>query len=186
MDDEITQDLFECVRCAVERVCQRAQNDHTLVVTEADLQSWLFVELVNDRTIRQSDVHIHTQINYLKEDDSLGHVPDIVLLPSSAYSVDPDGEMHNRKGYTVLGSSIAIELKLLRSHRRDGFVHSVEEDLSKLKCIRELHYTLDHAHRFFAVSVVLCRQPLFGNEEALLRKAAEEAAVELWIFNKTT
>lgn len=182
MDDEITQDLFECVRCAVERVCQRAQNDHTLVVTEADLQSWIFVELVNDRTIRQSDVHVHTQINYLKDNDSLGHVPDIVLLPSSAYSVDPNGELHDRKGYTVSGSSIAIELKLLRSHRRDGFVHSVEEDLAKLKCIRDRHYTFDQAHMFFAASVVLCRQPLFDDEMAQLRKAAAESAIELWIF----
>ena len=56
----------------------------------------------------------------------MGNLPDIVLLPPTAYDVDPNGELHDRKGYTVRGSSIAIQLKLLRSHRIDSFVGSVE------------------------------------------------------------
>jgi hypothetical protein len=184
MDVGINDALFETVRRAVERVCQRAQEDRKLVVTEGDLQSWIFVELAEVSTIRESDVHVHMQINYLKDDDSLGHVPDIVLLPSSAYSVNPDGGLYDRKGYTVWGSSIAIELKLLRSHRSDGFTISVKEDFVKLQRIRDRHYTPDRDHRFYAASVVLCRQHLPEDDVANLREAAAEAGVQLWIFNK--
>jgi hypothetical protein len=183
MDEKITPELFARVRDAVERVCQRAQKDRMLIVTEADLQSWIFVELTKDSAICDCDVYVHTQINYLKEEDCLGHVPDIVLLPSSSYSVNPDGGLHDRKGYTIWGSSIALELKLLRSHRRDGFILSVKEDLAKLKCIRERHYNFEQVHKFFAASVILCRQHLSASDVAQLRMASAEAKVEIWIFN---
>jgi hypothetical protein len=183
MDDAITQNLFESVRHAVERVCQHAQEDLKQIITEGDLQSWIFVELVKDHSILASGVHVHSQINYLKEDSSLGHLPDIVLLPSSAYSVDSSGELHDRKGYTVRGSSIAIEIKLLRSHRRDGFVSSVEEDLAKLKRIRDQHYAHDEFHRFFAASVVLCRQHLSDDDITQLQDYAIGSEIALWIYN---
>lgn len=183
MENVITDRLFSSVEQAVRRVCVRAQSDSNLIITEGDLQSRIFAELVGDERIIESGAHVHTQINYLKRNGKLGLVPDIVLLAPNAYSVDEDGALHERKGYTVWGSSIAIELKLLRAHRKDDFIKSVTEDIKKLKGIRDQHYQNYLEYQFFAASVVFCRQPLSSVDEEILRMSAERLDIPLWLFN---
>ena len=183
MPDDVDQNLFAVVRDAVARLCLRGQEEPKLIITEGDLQSLVFTELVRDPGILDREIDVHNQINYLKENGALGNLPDIVLLPPSAYSVDADGELHDRKGYTVWGSSIAIQLKLLRSRRQNGFIESVEEDFDKLKQIRESHYNQDAVHNFFGAVTVLCRQRLATDEVNRLRLYADQAGFELWLFN---
>lgn len=184
MMDNINISLFKSVKSTVENVCRRAQNDSMLIVTEADLQAWIYTELVKNPKIQESCIHVHSQINYLKKNGRLGNIPDIVLLPSDAYGVDAGGNLHDRKGYTIWGSSIAIELKLLRDHRSDGFVHSVKKDIAKLKFIRDQHYAMTNVYSFFAASVILCRQTLADIHVARLHEIAAKAEIDLLIFNK--
>ncbi len=183
MNCSITDSLFLRVRYAVERVFQRYQENHKLVVTEADLQSWIFVELANDAEISRSEIHIHSQIDYINNDGFLACRPDIVLLPTGAYSVTSDGELYDRKGYTVYGDSIAIEIKFIRSHRNDDPVLKIKEDIDKLKAIRDRHYQCDKVYKFFAASVVLCRRRLSEFNVADLRATEAETGISLWLFN---
>jgi len=183
MENIITNSLFLSVEQAVARACRRAQQDPKLVITEGDLQSHIFAELIGDQGVRESGAYVHNQINYLKEDGRLGLVPDIVLLDPDSYSVDENGALHDRKGYSVWGSSIAIELKLLRSNRSNGFVDGVLDDIAKLKRIRAQHYTNDTIHRYFAASVVLCRQDLSREGVEQLREAAADSEISLWLFS---
>ena len=183
MPDDVDKDLFEVVRVAVGRICRRGQVEPKLIITEGDLQSLVFTELVHDPEILDREIDVHNQINYLKENGALGNLPDLVLLPPNAYSVDTNGELHDRKGYTVWGSSIAVQLKLLRSHRHDGFLESVEDDFNKLKQIRQSHYNQDPDHSFFGAVAVLCRQRLSTDAVNRLGLYADEAGFELWLFN---
>ena len=183
MPDDVDQSLFGVVRDAVARVCRRGQVEPKLIITEGDMQSLVFSEVFRDPGILDREIDVHNQINYLKENGALGNLPDIVLLPPSAYSVDTNGELHDRKGYTVWGSSIAIQLKLLRSHRHDGFIESVKEYFDKLKQIRGSHYSQDSDHNFFGAVTVLCRKRLSTDTVSRLRLYADEAGFELWLFN---
>jgi hypothetical protein len=183
MDNGITQELFDQVHSAVDIICKRALSEPKLVLTEGDLQSWIFSELVKDATLSHKGLHIHCHFNYLKNETKLGNIPDIVIIPLNAYDIDSNGNLYNQKGYTVWGDSIALELKLIRSHRKDGIASAVRKDLDKLKSIRERHYTKSRVHSFFAASVILCRRRLPDEYILGLRSAAEEREIPIWIYN---
>lgn len=184
MKDNINEILFAKVEAAVKRVRERAQRNHKLVITEADLQSLIYMELVMNKEIKRKAIHVHAQINYLKGDGALGLIPDVVLLPADSYTVNREGGLYYRKGYEFRGSSIALELKLLRSHRStSGFAVDVLVDLNKLERIRETHYVNDPKHRYFAASVVFCRQSLPEEDKEKLQKEAKASKVPLWLYD---
>lgn len=185
MSDLITEELFRAVESTVRMVGSKALEDEKLVLTEVDLQAWIFAEIVNNpyiESIANGDVHVHTEFNYLKYNRRLGMIPDIVLVPRDHYSVSRDGELHYRKGYTFWGSSIALELKILRSFRRGSFVASVATDIQKLSRIRQLHYDGDRNHRFFGATVILCRHNLSNEDEQSLFTNGRQNDIQVWIL----
>lgn len=187
MPYNITQELFDQVKRAVSLVCERSLANDKLVLTEADLESRIYAELLHSQipTVDDGSVHIHAQMNFLKPNGSLGWKPDIAIIPDSHYTVSPNGELTYRKGYTHWGSSIALELKLLRTnHRTSGILKGVIGDIKKLSRIRDTHYgEVDPTHTFMGASVILCRQVLPDNCVHMIQETGSRLSIPVWIFN---
>lgn len=140
----------------IEEVLQRAHAKQLL--TEYDLQSWVFIALAKQLQIDSPDslLGLHCQSQFLKNDANFGFVPDLTVLNLDEYSIAPDGTLYGKKGHTIWGDSILIEIKLHRGHRpfrkRDAL-----KDIRKLADVRHRHYQQGH---YFPIFVLACRLQL--------------------------
>ena len=144
----VNEKLFDKVIKSISRFCKKAikTGNTKMVLTEADLQAWIFHHLLydlrkesgwGDRT-NSKKIGIHCNTSLLNEEYKLRKVPDIIILDKQAYNVDSLDSLYPRKGYTLWGSSIIIlELKLFRTnHSESQQIVEWKEDIDKLMNLR--------------------------------------------------
>jgi len=117
--------------------------------------SWLFMALVNRLGIgiAGSEVGLHCQTQFLKDAADFGFIPDLAIFNLNEYSIHPDGALYGKKGCTIWGDSILIEIKLHRGHRPFR-IREALKDIQKLADVRRRHY--QHG-LYFPVFVLACR-----------------------------
>ena len=178
----ITTGLFKEVMEVVHDVCNTALDNPKLILTEADIQSHLFASLLNLRQVTDGNVSVHSELNFLKDERTLGHKPDLILLQKNEFCIDSEGELIDRKGYTIWGSSIALELKFFRESSTLYYLRSVITDIEKLANIKEQHYT-EQDYYFFGASVLLCRRTPPANVLSEINQKSIEKNIPFKIYN---
>lgn len=144
-----------------------------MILTEADLQSWIFCYL--QRSLVDNPMFggatdkghfgVHSQISFLGENKKLGLRPDLIIIAKTEYSVAPESSdgLYKRKGYSAWGSSIPIELKILRicSNEKNEY-GKWQEDIDKLHQTKSYHYSNlpEDRYKCFPLFVLFCRKEL--------------------------
>ncbi len=185
-DPVITAQLFSKVIDLIADLCVKvsAPDKKEVILTEADLQSWIFYCLQNDLEQAGSgdlctgDVGVHCNVAFLDEGKSqLNKRPDIILLDKKEYSSNSSGALYKRKGFTVWGSAIMIEIKLCRgiscSSRK---LRSWKEDIKKLSKLGEAHFS-NREESFFPLFVALCKERIPRSLEDGLADYASDKGV---------
>lgn len=164
----VNEELFNKVIKSINRFCTKAikTGNTKMVLTEADLQAWIFHHLLHDLRkesgwgdkTNSKQIGIHCNPYLLDEAYFLKKAPDIIILDKQAYDVDSSGSLYSRKGYTLWASSIIIlELKLFRNNHRESqdLIEKWKEDIDKLMNLRTQHYPRDSRNKFFPTFVLL-------------------------------
>jgi len=181
--DKITTKLFEDVHDVIDKVCRAAIDNPVDILCEADLEVKICAKLATDiKNIQIEDIHVRTQIPFLNKNRKLRHIPDIVLLDKTHYSLDATSELYPRKGFTHWGSAIVLELKLMRGHTKGSVIKDTLTDIKKLAELRTLHYDNDPNHSYFPAVVLLSKRPLSAVDRHRLQTCADENFVALWIY----
>ena len=166
----VNEKLFDKVIKSISRFCKKAikTGNTKLVLTEADLQAWIFHHLLYDlrkesgwgEKTNSKQIGIHCNPYLLGEAYMLTKIPDIIILDKQAYDVDSSGSLYSRKGYTLWGSStIILELKMFRTiHRESQEIDKWKKDIDKLMDLRMQHYPRDSPNKFFPTFVLLGKQ----------------------------
>jgi hypothetical protein len=120
--------------------CACLPENSKMILTEKDLQARIVAQLLRDLGAKYGStdgsmldkIGIHCELSFM-HNGQLRLYPDIAILDTQGYSVDRNGELYQRKGYTVWGNAILIELKLRKSQSsgRSG-LDSWEKDIDKL------------------------------------------------------
>jgi hypothetical protein len=106
--------------------------------------------------------------------------PDISIFNRDEYTIGPEGELTDRKGFTFWGSSILIEIKLCRGCRKFNVADALY-DITKLDLIRQLHYRADQPYNYFPVFAFFSRSPLADEDrEAIAAHARINNVQFLW------
>jgi hypothetical protein len=174
----INEELFKRVIATVNSFRDKWQNsNHINLLTEADMQAWMFHYLLSDLCSDATDdaegdaskICIHCCTPYLddklRDGGNLRKVPDITILDRREYSIDPQSELFSRKGFTVWGSAIMLEIKLHRPiYSTAALMSNWKADIDKLSGIRRAHFGGDLGERFFPLFVIFSRQSLSSQE----------------------
>ncbi|NUN66124.1 hypothetical protein HCU40_15510 [Pseudanabaena biceps] len=190
----VNEKLFNKVIKSINRFCTKAiKTDSTkMVLTEADLQAWIFHHLLHDLRkesgwddeTNSKKIGIHCNTYLLNEEYQLRKVPDIIILDKQAYDVDPSGSLYSRKGYTLWGSSIIIlELKLFRTnHSESQKIVEWKKDIDKLMNLRMQHYPRDSPNKFFPTFVLLGKQNISVETVDQIKQYSIDNKVEPLLF----
>lgn len=150
----VSTESRDAVVRTIEEVLEGAHAKQFL--TEYDVQSWVFIRLVGQLGIGTigSQLGLHCQTQFLKDEADFGFIPDLAVLNLDEYSVERDGTLYGKKGCTIWGDSILIEIKLHRGHRpfrkRDAL-----KDIQKLADVRHRHY---QQGGYYPIFVLACRR----------------------------
>lgn len=177
----ISKECFDIVKGAVEDVLSQGFECPRKFLTEHDLQAWIFRELIAKLNMSMADsvLGIHCQTRFLDSDRLLHLEPDIAIFNSDEYTIEPDGALTKRKGYTFWGSSILIEIKLLRGCRKIALLDSIL-DIDKLSLIRELHYSAEgQLEEYHPVFVLFSRPTLTHSDRRVLEEHAKSKNVSI-------
>jgi hypothetical protein len=185
--------IFQKAVHAIQKLCDKAslKENSKMILTEADLQSWIFCYLqrfladdleVDGATDKGcSGVHCHPSVK--DENQQLRIKPDIVIFAKSEYSVSPssDDDLLIRKGFYSWGTSILMELKILRtSYNIETEFRKWKKDINKLGSIITLHYS-DPSVRALPLFVLFCRKELSDNQIDKLARYASLKSINLII-----
>jgi hypothetical protein len=165
----ISEELFDKVIKCIDKFCKKAlkPNNTKMVLTEGDLQAWIFHHLVCDLRKESGwgyktdgkQIGIHCNPSFLNTDDKLRNIPDVVILDKQEYSVESTGDLYPRKGYTLWGSSIMLELKLFRTiHSETEKLEEWKQDINKLVRLRANLYPPNNPEKFFPAFVLLAKK----------------------------
>jgi hypothetical protein len=194
--ETISPELFQGVVSAIQRLCDKAslQENSKMILTEADLQSWIFCYLhsylVGDTVIGGATDNggfgVHSQTSFLDDERKLRIKPDLVIIAKQEYSVSPDSSdsLCWRKGYSAWGSSIPIELKILRTcYNPKNEYRKWQKDINKLHLIKSIHYSdpPENAYKCFPLFVLFCRQELSEDLSDKLKRYAISKSIDLII-----
>lgn len=138
----------------IEEVLERAYAKQFL--TEYDVQSWIFMRLADRLQIDSQDclLGLHCQTQFLKDEADFGFIPDLAVFNLDEYSVKPDGTLYGKKGCTIWGDSILVEIKLYRGHRPFR-KRAALKDIQKLADVRHRHYL---EGLYYPIFVLVCRR----------------------------
>ncbi|OYQ63348.1 hypothetical protein B9G53_17390 [Pseudanabaena sp. SR411] len=193
-NSSVNEELFNKVIKSINRFCTKAvkTGNTKMVLTEADLQAWIFHHLLydlrkesgwGDKT-NSKQIGIHCNPSLLGEAYLLTKVPDIIILDKQTYDVNPSGSLYSRKGYTLWGSSIIIlELKLFRTnHSESQKIIEWKKDINKLKDLRMQHYPPDSPNKFFPTFVLLGKQNISVETVDQIKQYSIDNEVEPLLF----
>lgn len=191
----VNEELFNKVIKSINRFCTKAikTGNTKMVLTEADLQAWIFHHLQydlrkesgwGDKT-NSKQIGIHCNPSLLDEANLLRKAQDSTILDKHAYAVDSSGSLYPRKGYTLWGSSIIIlELKLFRNNHRESqdLIEKWKEDIDKLMDLRIQHYPQDSRNKFFPTFVLLGKQKISVETVDQIKQYSIDNKVEPLLF----
>jgi hypothetical protein len=183
----ITPDLLIRVFDSAAEALDQLRGNPIYLLTEADLQSHLFMALFNGlRDDLVSDkIGLHCQPRFFPSpDDRSGkRYPDLCILDRSHYFLD--SRRVSKKGFQIHGPSIQIELKLRRLNDRGEQLADWIEDLIKLAAWRDSWYDenrpkLFPADVFYPLFIVFSHLPIDETSEwNVLRRSAETLCVNV-------
>jgi hypothetical protein len=193
-DQSVNKKLFSKVIKSINKFCTKAINTDNakMVLTEADLQAWIFHCLLHDlrkeisfgdeTNIKKIGIHCNTYL--LDEEDMLRKVPDIIILDNQAYDVNPSGTLYSRKGFTLWRSStIILELKLFRTiHSESQHINGWKDDIDKLAHLRRLHYPQDSENELFPAFVLLGKRNIPVETVDQIKRYCKDKKVEPLLF----
>jgi hypothetical protein len=146
----ITPDLLIRVFDSAAEALEQLRGNPIHLLTEADLQSHLFMALFNGlRDDFDSDrigLHCQPRFSSLPDDRSGKRYPDLCILDRSHYSLDT--RRVSTKGFLIHGPSIQIELKLRRLNDRGEQLVDWIKDLKKLARLRDCWYDENRRNMF--------------------------------------
>ncbi len=132
---------FDCLR----------SKDKRCLLTEADLQSWLFMLIFKKLEERDDfdQIGFHSQPRFFKAPDDRNErrYPDLCILDRKHYYLDPRHLSVCSKGYAIHGPSVQMELKLRRA---GGVGYQFKDwicDLIKLAAWRDSWRCSNDGHR---------------------------------------
>ena len=171
----ISKDCFDIVRESIKEVLLLGSQDPKKLLTEHDLQAWIFRDLVTKLDIAdtKSNLGVHCQTRFLDSNRLLQIEPDIAIFNSDEYTIEADGALTKRKGYTLWGSAILVELKLVRGCRKVALLDAMF-DIDKLNLIRDLHYSNPEDTCEYYPLFVLFSRPTLAEAD---RQRLEEYAI---------
>jgi hypothetical protein len=187
--------IFQKAVHAIRRLCDKAslEENSKMILTEADLQSWIFCylqrfladDLEVDGATDNGRFGVHCETSFLNENEKLQIKPDVIIIAKEDYSVDPklNDSLYRRKGYSAWGSSIPIELKILRTYNTPGNEYRKwQYDIDKLNRIKSLHYgNPTDSEKCFPLFVLFCRVELSDDLRNKLQRYARCKNVSLII-----
>jgi hypothetical protein len=183
----ITPDLLSCVFDSAAEALEQLRGKPIHLLTEADLQSHLFMALFNGlRDDLDSDrIGLHCQPRFFPwpDDRSKKRYPDLCILDRNYYFLD--SRRVSTKGFQIHGPSIQIEIKLRRLNDRGEQLADWIEDLIKLAGWRDCWYdekrpNLFPADVFFPLFIVFSHLPIDETSEwDVLRRSAETLCISV-------
>jgi hypothetical protein len=160
------------------------KGDPTQLLSEADLQSRLFVSLsmvIEDRPDRER-IAFHSQLRYFPspENTKKGIYPDLCILDKA--DIELRNSRVHTKGYALYGSCIQIELKLRRNNLGNASPSKWRKDLEKLAGFRDSWSSIDRQEgsTFFPLFVVYSHLLLLEAEIGMLSKQSEDKRI--WVL----
>jgi len=192
----ISPQLFQSAVHAIQELCDRAslQGNSKMILTEADLQSWIFCylqkTLVDDLIFRGATDNghygVHSQTSFLDKDRRLQLRPDLIIIEKQEYSVhsESNDSVYWRKEYSAWGSSIPIEIKFLRTcYNLKNEYRKWQKDINKLHLIKSIHYnnSQEDAYKCFPLFVLFCKQELPDYFSDQLKSHARGKSIDLII-----
>ncbi len=167
-----------------------------LILTEADLQSYIFQKLTTDPLLNarlpMADEEVfgkmvHAGISWYGDGDRGNHLcitPDITILEPQNLSLvrnlfDPTLDIA-RKGFTFMGNAIILEIKLQRYPRmkNDFLINSrkgLKKDARNLKCLIEKFRNTHIVENIYGVQIVFDRSNNAENFERIQSVFIEES-----------
>jgi hypothetical protein len=183
----ITPELLSCVFDSAAEALEQLRGKPIHLLTEADLQSHLFMALFNGlRHDLDSDrIGLHCQPRFFPspDDRSKKRYPDLCILDRNYYFLD--SRRVSAKGFQIHGPSIQIELKLRRLNDRGEQLVDWIKDLEKLARWRDCWYDQDRrnmfpADVFFPLFIVFSHLPIDETREwDVLRRSAETLCISV-------
>jgi len=168
----ITSDLLSRVFDYAAGELEQLRGKPISLLTEADLQSHLFMALFNGlRDDLDSDrIGLYCQPRFFPSpDDRSGkRYPDLCILDRSYYFLAP--RRVSTKGFQIHGPSIQIELKLRRLNHRGEQLADWIKDLDKLASWRDCWYTQNKCESspgdvFYPLFIVFSHLPIDETSE---------------------
>ena len=177
----ITLDLLSRVFDYIVEALERLRGNPIRLLTEADLQSHLFMALFNGlRDDLDSDrIGLHCQPRFFPSpnDRSGKRYPDLCILDRSHYFLA--SRRVSTKGFQIYGPSIQVEIKLRRLNDRGEQLADWIEDLIKLAGWRDCWYdenrlNMSPADVFYPLFILFSHLPIDETREwDVLRRSAE-------------
>jgi len=177
----ITPDLLSRVFDYIVEALERLRGNPIRLLTEADLQSHLFMALFNGlRDDLDSDrIGLHCQPRFFPSpnDRSGKRYPDLCILDRSHYFLA--SRRVSTKGFQIYGPSIQVEIKLRRLNDRGEQLADWIEDLIKLAGWRDCWYdenrrNMSPADVFYPLFILFSHLPIDETREwDVLRRSAE-------------
>ena len=183
----IAPDLWSCVFDSAAEALQQLRGNPIHLLTEADLQSHLFLALFNGlRDDLDSDrIGLHCQPRFFPSpnDRSKKRYPDLCILVRSHYFLD--SRRVSTKGFQIHGPSIQVEIKLRRLNDRGEQLADWIEDLIKLACWRDCWYDKNRSNMYledmyYPLFIVFSHLPIDETSEwDVLRRSAETLGISV-------
>ena len=177
----ITPDLLSRVFDYIVEALEQLRGKPIHLLTEADLQSHLFMALFNGlRDDLDSDrIGLHCQPRFFPSpnDRSGKRYPDLCILDRSHYFLA--SRRVSTKGFQIYGPSIQVEIKLRRLNDRGEQLADWIEDLIKLAGWRDCWYdenrrNMSPADVFYPLFILFSHLPIDETREwDVLRRSAE-------------
>ncbi len=154
----INQELFEFIFDSTRTMLDSIKGDPRRLLSEADLQSRLFMSLSGaiESLPEHEQIALHSELRFFAspENQKKGIYPDLCILDKSKILLC-NSRVHT-KGYVLRGSCIQVELKLRRNNLGNASPSRWCKDLKKLAGFRDFWSDTDQesGSTFFPLFVV--------------------------------
>jgi hypothetical protein len=173
----INQELFEFIFASTTTMLDSIKGDPSRLLSEADLQSRLFMSLSGAIESRpdHEQIALHSELRFFAspENQKKGIYPDLCILDKDNILLC-DSRVYT-KGYVLRGSCIQIELKLRRNNLGNASPSRWCKDLKKLAGFRDFWSNSDQesGSTFFPLFVVYSHLLLHETEIETLERQSQ-------------
>ena len=178
----INQELFQIIFDSTSTMLNSIKGDPRRLLSEADLQSRLFMTL-SEAIARRPDheqIAFHSELRFFAspENKKKGIYPDLCILEKANIALC-DSQVHT-KGYVLRGSCIQIELKLRRNNLGNASPSRWCKDLEKLAGFRNSWSRINEQEgsTFFPLFIVYSHLPL--QEAEIERLQRQSTTNRIW------